>query len=70
VELRENAVSIGLAIFASVVLLLLVYHDRFRKVFLWLASSAAVLLGLCILVRYLHGLYEGRAQAKLQAEDR
>jgi hypothetical protein len=34
--------DIGLAIFASVVLILAVYHPTFRKVFFWLLGIAAV----------------------------
>lgn len=50
--------SIGLAIFASVVFVLLVYNAQFRKVFFWIAGVAAVLTGLVFLIGYLNGIHK------------
>ena len=56
--------SLGIAVFASVVLLLVVYHKTFRKVFFWTAGIAAVGCGLFFGGVYLYGRYQERQQEK------
>jgi hypothetical protein len=60
--------SIGIAIFASVVLLLVVYHKTFRKVFFWTAGIAAIGCGLFYGRLYLYLIHEEKVEAKKQAE--
>jgi hypothetical protein len=60
--------SIGIAIFASVVLLLVVYHKTFRKVFFWVAGIAAVGGMLFWGGLYLYSIYEVKVEARKQAE--
>src|ERR1700674_3310721 len=49
--------SLGIAIFASVVLILLVYNQQFRKIFFWIAGVGAVLTGL-VLGMYLYRIHK------------
>lgn len=49
---------LGAAIFASVVLILLVYHEKFRKVFFWIAGISVVLVGLFYLGLYLYSVHQ------------
>jgi hypothetical protein len=63
-------VSIGLAIFASVVLILAVYHTGFRKVVLWTGGIALALAVLCVVVYFAHDWYATRkAEAQKKIED-
>jgi hypothetical protein len=58
--------SIGIGIFASVILLLVVYHKTFRKVFFWSAGIAAVIGSLVVGGVYLYDRHEAKA-AQLDA---
>lgn len=50
--------SLGAAVFASVVLVLAVYHKGFRKVLLWTSGIAAVLSLLCVGCYFAYNRYE------------
>jgi hypothetical protein len=52
--------SIGLGIFASVVLVLLVYHRGFRIVAAWVAAVGAVLIGLVALGWYVKDQHDAK----------
>ena len=52
----------AVAIFASLVLILMVYHAKFRKVMFWLAGLSAVGVGLFYLGLYLYNAHEERVQ--------
>ena len=56
--------ALGIALFASVVLVLAVYHKEFRRVFFWVAGISAIGAGMFFLSRH---LYRGHV-AKQQAE--
>jgi uncharacterized membrane protein len=57
--------SLGIAIFASVVLILLVYNQQFRKAFFWIAGVGAVLTCLVVLGMYLYRIHKEKvAEAK------
>ena len=58
--------SIGIAIFASVVLLLVVYHKTFRKVAFWTAGITVALMGVSYGGYYLYNSYEAHAEEKRQ----
>jgi hypothetical protein len=60
--------SIGIAIFASVVLVLLVYNKPFRKVFFWIAGISAVIGALIVAGVYLSDRHTAKVEAKRQAE--
>src|SRR5216683_4098012 len=50
--------SLGIAIFASVVLILLVYNQQFRKVFFWIAGVGAAVTGLIVFGVYLYRIHK------------
>lgn len=58
--------TLGTALFASVVLVLAVYHRGFRKVFSWIAGISAIGAGIFFLSVYLRNKY-GVAPAASQA---
>jgi hypothetical protein len=64
--------SLGLAVFASVVLILAVYHRGFRKVLLWTSLVIVVLAGLALAAYFGYDRYTtwkaDRALKKQQAE--
>lgn len=49
--------SLGVAVFASVVLILAVYHKGFRKVFLWTCTVAAALAMLAVACYFVYDRY-------------
>ena len=61
---EEDTISLGLAIFASVVLILLVYNRPFRRVFTWVAGTLTGLAVVGALGWYVYGRYQTYAQAK------
>jgi hypothetical protein len=60
--------TLGAALLASVVLILLVYNEKFRKVFFWLAGISAGLLGVYFLGAYLYQHHKEKVEAKLAAQ--
>jgi len=64
--------SLGLAVFASVVLVLAVYHKGFRKVALWAIAVTVILVGLAVAAYFGYDRYTtwklDRAVKKQQAE--
>jgi hypothetical protein len=56
--------TLGTASFLSVVLLLIVFHAQFRKVFLRFAGIAVVLVGVSCAGYYLYNSYEAHVAAK------
>jgi len=60
--------TLGTALFASVVLVLAVYHKGFRKVFLWIAGISAIGAGIFFLSVYLHDKYVVAREVKRKAE--
>jgi hypothetical protein len=59
--------TLGTALFASVVLVLAVYHKGFRKVFFWIAGISAISAGVFFLSVYLHDKYVVAREAKRKA---
>ena len=68
--IREVSISLGTAIFASVVLILAVFHETFRKVFLVAVGVGANIAGGFYLSLYLYHLHQERVgvEAKLQLD--
>lgn len=60
--------TLGTALFASVVLVLAVYHKDFRKVFFWIAGISAIGAGIFLLSVYLHDQYVVAREARRKAE--
>lgn len=61
--------SLGLAVFLSVVLILAVYHKGFRKVLLWGSAVTAVLAGLAVAAYFGYNRYTTwKANRALQAQ--
>jgi|SRR5271155_4126104 len=60
--------TLGLGVFASVVLILLVYNEKFRKVMFWLSGIGAVCAGLFFGGVYLYNAHEERVQENLRKQ--
>lgn len=58
--------TLGTALFASVLLVLLVYHAQFRKVFFWIAGVSAVAGGLYFLGTYVYEHHKEKIRAAEQ----
>lgn len=56
--------TLGTALFASVVLVLAVFHKPFRKVFFWVAPIAAAAIGLFFLSVHLYHRHQARQRAE------